>query len=196
MILSREAHVLGACPTLTFLLRRTIRDHLRRSRPEKILNVFQRIHLRFFQACGLASGRTSFASSRQAMSDRLFTQYNQMGLFPKGWRVRHALSEDGTLITQERKNQMVSSWRNGRMGIAGIVFVIVCTLGVAEGVLAGDNKTEEPAKVVDQVGTAVKHMATKIEQEVSGVVKKLEESETPKKVGNELKRSAESLAGC
>jgi hypothetical protein len=28
---------------------------------------------------------------------------------------------------------------------------------------------------------------------VSGMVKKLEESETPKKVGNELKRSAESL---
>ena len=31
---------LGACPTLTVLLRRTIRDHLRRSRPETILNVF------------------------------------------------------------------------------------------------------------------------------------------------------------
>ena len=56
---------LGACPTLTFLLRRTICNHLRRSRPEKILNVFRRIHLRFFQACGLASGRTSFASSRR-----------------------------------------------------------------------------------------------------------------------------------
>ena len=56
---------LGACPTLTFLLRRTIRNHLRRSRPEKILNVFQRIHLRFSRACGLASGRTSFASSRR-----------------------------------------------------------------------------------------------------------------------------------
>jgi hypothetical protein len=41
---------LGACPTLTVLLRRTIRDHLRRSRLEKILNVFQRIHLRFFRA--------------------------------------------------------------------------------------------------------------------------------------------------
>jgi len=53
---------LGACPTLTFLLRRTICSHLRRSRPKQILNVFQRIHLRFFQACGLASGRTSFAS--------------------------------------------------------------------------------------------------------------------------------------
>ena len=79
------------------------------------------------------------------------------------------------------------------MGIAGIVFVIVCTLGVADFVLAGDNKTKEPAGVVDQVGTALKHTATKIEQEVSSVVKKLEESETPKKVGNELKRSANSL---
>jgi len=47
------------------LLRRTIRDHLRRSRPEKILNVFQRIRLWFFRACGLASGRASFASSRR-----------------------------------------------------------------------------------------------------------------------------------
>ncbi len=56
---------LGAYPTLTFLLRRTIRGHLRRSRPEKILNVFQRIRLRFFQACGLASGRISFASLRR-----------------------------------------------------------------------------------------------------------------------------------
>jgi len=68
-----SACLLGACPTLTVLLRRTIRDHLRRSRPEKILNVFQRIRLRFFRACGLASGRTSFASSRTAMSDRLLT---------------------------------------------------------------------------------------------------------------------------
>jgi len=65
------SRALGACPTLTFLLRRTIRDHLRRSRPEKILNVFQRIRLRFFQACGLASGCTSFASLRTTMSDRL-----------------------------------------------------------------------------------------------------------------------------
>jgi len=63
--------LLGACPTLIFLLRRTIRDRLRRTRPKKFLNVFQRIHLRFFRACGLASGRTSFASSRTAMSDRL-----------------------------------------------------------------------------------------------------------------------------
>ncbi len=47
---------------MTILLRRTICDHLRRARLEKILNVFQRIRLRFFRACGLASGRTSFAS--------------------------------------------------------------------------------------------------------------------------------------
>ena len=79
------------------------------------------------------------------------------------------------------------------MGIARIVFVIVCTLGVADLVLAGDDKTKEPAGVVDQVGTALKNTVTKIEKEVSSVVKKLEESETPKKVGNELKRSAESL---
>ena len=55
---------------------------------------------------------------------------------------------------------------------------------MADFVLAGDSKTKEPA---------LKNTATKIKQEVSSVVKKLEESETPKKVGNELKRSAESL---
>ena len=64
---------LGACPTSTVLLRRTIHDHLRRARPEKILNRFQRIRLRFSRACGLVSGCTSFASSRTAMSDRLQT---------------------------------------------------------------------------------------------------------------------------
>ena len=55
----------GACPTLTLLLRQTIRDQLRPARPEKILNVFQRIRLRFFRACGLTSGRASFALSRR-----------------------------------------------------------------------------------------------------------------------------------
>jgi hypothetical protein len=48
---------------------------------------------------------------------------------------------------------MVSSWRNGRTGILGILFVIVCSLGVADGVLAGDDKTKESAGVVDQVGS-------------------------------------------
>ena len=88
---------------------------------------------------------------------------------------------------------MVFSWRNGQIGIAGIIFVIVCSLGVVDLVLAGDAKSKGPAGVVDQVGTALKNTATRIEQEVSSVLKKLEESETPKKVGNELKRSAESL---
>jgi hypothetical protein len=88
---------------------------------------------------------------------------------------------------------MVFSWRNGPTGIAGVVFIFVCIVGVADFVLAGDNKAKEPAGVVDQVGTALKNTATKVEQELSSVVKKLEESETPKKVGNELKRSAESL---
>lgn len=36
---------------------------------------FQRIHLRFCRACGLASDRTSFASSRTAISDRLLGDY-------------------------------------------------------------------------------------------------------------------------
>ena len=72
-------------PTIwTVLLRRMIRDHLRRARPETILNVFQRIHLRFFRACGLASGRTSFASSRTAMSDRLLVQWPEARLFAAG----------------------------------------------------------------------------------------------------------------
>ena len=88
---------------------------------------------------------------------------------------------------------MVSSWRNGQIGITGILVVIVYTLGAAALVLAGDDKTKEPAGVVEQVGTVLRNTATKIEHELSSVVKKLKESETPKKVGNELKRSAESL---
>lgn len=48
-------------------------------------------------------------------------------------------------------------------------------------------------RVVDQIGTSAKKVITTIEKEVTGVVKKLEESETPKKVGQELKRSLEAL---
>src|SRR5438105_2786215 len=78
--LSRAGHSLGAWATLTFLPRRTICYHLRRSRHEKILNVFQRMHLKFFRACGLASGHTSFASSRTAKSDRLLGTWAVLGL--------------------------------------------------------------------------------------------------------------------
>ena len=77
---------IGACPLLTVLLRQTIRDHLRRARPEKILHVFQPIHLRFFRACGLVSGRTSFASSRAAMSNRLLDTKLHTRLLIMHWR--------------------------------------------------------------------------------------------------------------
>jgi hypothetical protein len=52
---------------------------------------------------------------------------------------------------------------------------------------------EDRIGVVEQVGAALKNTAMRIEQEVSSLVQKLEESETLKNVGNELKRSAESL---
>ena len=52
---------------------------------------------------------------------------------------------------------------------------------------------EDRIGVVDQVGAALKNTAMRIEQEVSSLVQKLEESETLKNVGNELKQSAESL---
>ena len=92
----------GACPTLTVLLRRTIRNHLRRSRPEKILNVFQRLYLQRFQACGLASGRISFASSRTAMLDRLLANGIEKGKFEK----------EGTWQDGARK---ISTDRRGRI---------------------------------------------------------------------------------
>ena len=79
-----KMHGLGACSTLTVLLWRTIRGHLHRSRSEKILDVLQRIHLQFFRACGPASDRTSFASSRTVMSDRLLALEN----IPTKWTVR------------------------------------------------------------------------------------------------------------
>jgi hypothetical protein len=56
---------IGICPSNAVLLRQTICRHLRRSRPETILNVFQRIRLRFFRACGLASTSSSLASQRR-----------------------------------------------------------------------------------------------------------------------------------
>ncbi len=72
--------LLGAWPTSTFLLRRTVYRHLFRSRPRKILNVLQRIRRWFFGACGLASAGASFASSRMAISDRLLDLRKMMAL--------------------------------------------------------------------------------------------------------------------
>lgn len=56
---------------MPLLLRRTMLDHLHCSRPQKILSASQRMRLRFFRACGLASGPASCASSQTAMSDSL-----------------------------------------------------------------------------------------------------------------------------
>ena len=67
-------HMLGACPTLIVLLRRTRARHLLCSRSRTILTVFQRIRLRFFVAYGRASACPSFASSRTAISDRLLAR--------------------------------------------------------------------------------------------------------------------------
>lgn len=80
-----------------------------------------------------------------------------------------------------------------RRGAAGIVSSLFLFFVLGDVVMAADDKVKESDGVVDKVGTSVKNLAAKIEKEVTGVVKKLEESETPKKVGNELKRSAESL---
>lgn len=53
-------------------------------------------------------------------------------------------------MENENEDRMISSWRNGQIGIAGIVFIIVCTVGGADLILAGDDKTKEPAWAVDQ----------------------------------------------
>lgn len=72
------------------------------------------------------------------------------------------------------------------------LFCLFVILGCRALVWAGE-ETSKDQGVVDQIGTSFKSLATTIEKEVTGIVKKLEESETPKKVGHELKRSAESL---
>lgn len=64
---------------MTVLLRRTIRGHLRRAQPEKILDVLQRIHLRFFQACGLASDRNLLRLVTKTMSDVLLAPCDTIG---------------------------------------------------------------------------------------------------------------------
>lgn len=56
--------------------------------------------------------------------------------------------------------------------------------------VAAERNTNETSGLATQIGTALKNAGRKIEQGVTSVVKQLEESETPKKIGNELKRSA------
>ena len=80
-------------------------------------------------------------------------------------------------------------WRSVRLVTA---LLTAGTLLCGALAVAAEDKAKHSA-VVDQVGATVKKLADKLGKEVTGVVKKFEESETPKKVGRELKRSAESL---
>lgn len=83
--------------------------------------------------------------------------------------------------------------RIGRRNSQTMLVVLVCVVASGSHVFAADEQAAPSGGVVDQIGTSVKNLATKIEKEVTGVVRKLEDSETPKKVGNEVKRSANVL---
>jgi hypothetical protein len=78
---------------------------------------------------------------------------------------------------------------------AATCLLFVCGIFVAMGQIAqaADEKTKEGLGAADQIGMKVEELATRIEREVAGVFKKLEESETPKKIGTEFKRSLKSL---
>ena len=80
-------------------------------------------------------------------------------------------------------------WKTVRL-VTAVVFAGTLLCGARA--VANDQKGKDSG-VVDQVGASVKKLADTIGKGVTGVVKKLDESETPKKVGQELKRSAESI---
>jgi hypothetical protein len=71
--------MLGVCPNNAILLRQTICKHLRRSQPEKILNVFQRIRFRFFRACGLAIYQQISCLATKDYSDRPLGRDSEQG---------------------------------------------------------------------------------------------------------------------
>lgn len=77
-------------------------------------------------------------------------------------------------------------WKTVRL-VTAVVFAGTLLCGAA------DDQKGKDSGVVDQVGASVKKLADTIGRGVTGVVKKLEESETPNKVGQELKRSGESI---
>src|SRR5437867_6923750 len=67
----RRADCLGAYRRSPVLLRRTIRGHLRRSRPEKSLNVSQRIRLRYFSGLRPCIWPRLLRLATKGFSDRL-----------------------------------------------------------------------------------------------------------------------------
>jgi hypothetical protein len=71
----RELYWGGVCPSNAILLRQTICLHLRRSRPQEIFDVFQRIRLRFLGACGLASASSSLCLATKDYLDRLLAGF-------------------------------------------------------------------------------------------------------------------------
>jgi hypothetical protein len=86
--LASRAYHLGGLSDSDRLLRRTIRDHLRRSRPEIILNLFQRIRLRFSRACGL---NLATPSPRHAKSELLLSCVLGNQVIEMTWEPSHAL---------------------------------------------------------------------------------------------------------
>ena len=90
---------------MTILLGRTIYDHLHRSRPGRIFNVFERRHLQVFPERGFASDRTSFASSRMAMSDSL----PAICILTQSGKASHSPRQEVTAVKLWRNAQRVSS---------------------------------------------------------------------------------------
>ncbi len=71
-----------------------------------------------------------------------------------------------------------------------LISVICLWFGSAS---AEDKKTKAEPGIVEQLEAALKNAAAKVEKGFTDTVKQIQESETPKKVGKEVKRSAESL---
>ncbi len=92
---------------------------------------------------------------------------------------------------KEKRGRIVVRWI--RTTAIWVAVMGVSALWCISMAIAAERNTQENPGVVSQIGTSLKNAATRIEQGVTSVVKQLEESETPKKIGNELKRSANAL---
>ncbi len=70
--------ILGVYPSNAVLLRQTSCRHLCRSRSQEILDVLQRIRLRFLGTCGLASASSSLSLATKDYSGRLLAGRHPM----------------------------------------------------------------------------------------------------------------------
>ncbi len=105
--------LLEVCPSNAVLLRQATCRHLRRSRPETILNVFQRIRLRVFHALRRSSTSSAIASQR-----RLTRTDSQPTLFMNASPAITAQASAGSYVKRER---------SGRFQITGFMFQVVRT---------------------------------------------------------------------